>query len=275
MQISRMLLGEADGEDLSLTTDELNHHLFIVGGKSPNKPKQLLKNALLSQVRSGSGLIVLQMEANQTKSDLINTVDLCFRSEDFTEVYNKQIDELPQLVESAHFDNKILYIELHKTTLEFQGKLVQSLVQCGELLYSANSVNPLFQNHLMIVADQIDQYMHEDWIHLSLFSRRNYVSLVFATDQIQNLIKDGQILIHQSFYTLLNNIEHKFVFYQFDTEQNEFAKNLFALPDVDAGFSFKGFLTKKIRYKTLFEILTKSQFIYINEHELYVLDLSD
>lgn len=275
MQISRMLLGEADGEDLSLTTDELNHHLFIVGGKSPNKPKQLLKNALLSQVRSGSGLIVLQMEANQTKSELINTVDLCFRSEDFTEVYNKQIDELPQLVESAHFDNKILYIELHKTTLEFQGKLVQSLVQCGELLYSANSVNPRFQNHLMIVADQINQYMHEDWIHLSLFSRRNYVSLVFATDQIQNLIKDGQILIHQSFYTLLNNIEHKFVFYQSDTEQNEFAKNLFALPDVDAGFSFKGFLTKKIRYKTLFEILTKSQFIYINEHELYVLDLSD
>lgn len=275
MNISRMLLGEADGQNLSLDTQELNHHLFIIGGKDRKKPQAILKNAIESQIRSGSGLIFLQMETSESKKDLINAVQRSGRSTDYMEVFNKQLNDVPKLIESACFQSKIIYIELHKTTQEFKEQTLKGLIQMGEQLYLANSVNTRCKNHLMVVADQIDKYMHEEWMHLSVFSRRNNVCLVMAVDGLNSLINNGESSIHKSYYNLLNNIEHKFLFFQNDTAQNLIASKFLKLPEIQAEFNFRNILRMQLGKKMLMDTLTSNQFIYLNKDDLYVLDLHD
>lgn len=270
-----MLLGEADGQNLSLNTQELNHHLFIIGGKDREKTQAILKNAIESQIRSGAGLIFLQMETTQSKKDLINAVQRSGRSTDYMEVFNKQLSDLPQLIESACFKNKIIYIELHKTTQEFQEKTLKSLVESGEQLYLANSVNTVCQNHLMILADQIDKYLYKEWLHLSVFSRRNNVCLVMAVDNLNSMISNGKSSIHKSYHNLLNNIEHRFLFFQNDATQNLIASKLFNLPDIKAEFTFRNILRMQVGRKMLMDSLTSNQFIYLNKDDLYVVDLHD
>lgn len=273
MQNQNMILGEVDGEIISLSPLERNQHILILSGKNAYRPRKLMNNALLSQLQSGAGLFFIQIEQSEGKRKLLEGLERFNRSKDYLELKNSDIDNLQVLIEAAMLNGKVLYVEISNTSGKFQKTLLEALVKAGEKLFEVNRLNAV-PRHFMVAVDQMNRYISKEWRVLSIFSRRNNISLVTLFDSFAAM---KMLLNHDEHHLTTENIilntKNIFLFPQNDVEENEELSRYFGIPQVSLGNGLIGWYKRKFKSPLLLEGISQNQFIYYEGQSHYVVDL--